>query len=86
LGLEAVETALLVDALPAGEGGGGDGAAGRVGDVVVAAGDLLAQLMFAAGRVLAADEGQDEGIAEEGSLGTSIFGHVEPPGEMLRSV
>jgi hypothetical protein len=73
LWLEAVEAALLVDAFPAGEGGGGDGAAGRVGDIVVTAGNLLPQLVFAAGRVLAADEGQDEGIAKESDLGTSIL-------------
>ena len=85
-GLEAVEATLLVDALPASKGGGGDGAAGRAGEVVVAVGDLLAESAFAAGRVRAANEGQDEGIAEEGNLGTSIFGHIDPPGVMLRSV
>jgi hypothetical protein len=52
----------------------------------VAAGDLLAELAFSTGRVLAANEGQDEGIAEEGNLGTSIFGHMEPPGVMLSPV
>jgi hypothetical protein len=85
-GLEAVEASLLVDALPASKGGDGDRAAGRAGDVVVAAGDLLAELAFSTGRVLAANEGQDEGIAEEGNLGTSIFGHMEPPGVMLSPV
>jgi hypothetical protein len=75
-----------VDALPASKSGGGDRAAGRAGDVIVAAGDLLAESAFAAGRVLSANEGQDEGLAEEGNLGTTIFGHMEPPGVKLRSV
>jgi hypothetical protein len=42
-------------------------------DVIGAAGDLLAQLVLAAGRVLAADEGQDQSIAEEGDLGATIL-------------
>jgi hypothetical protein len=71
--LEAVEAVLLVDAFPASKRGGGDGAAGRAGDVVVAVGDLLTQLVFAARWVLAANEGQDEGVAKEGDLGASIF-------------
>ena len=49
LGLEAVEAFLLVEPFPAGEGGGADSAAGGVGDVVVASGDLLAQLLLAPG-------------------------------------
>jgi hypothetical protein len=83
-GFEAVEAALLVDALPASKGGGGDGAAGGIGDVIRAAGDLLAESVFAAGRILAADERQNEGIAKESNLGTSIWGHMEPPDVMLR--
>jgi hypothetical protein len=72
-GLEAVEAVFLVDALPAGEGGGGDRAAGGVGDVVGAAGDLLAESVFAARGVLAANEGQNEGVSEESNLSASIF-------------
>jgi hypothetical protein len=81
LGLEAVETLLLIDLFPAGESGGGEGAAGGIGDIVVAVGDLLAQPLLAAGRVLAPDQGQDEGVAEEGDLSASIFGigHGQPP-------
>jgi hypothetical protein len=86
LGLEAVEALLLVDAFPASEGGGGDGAAGGARDVIAAAGNLLSEFVFAAGRVLAADEGQDEGVAKESDLGTLVFGHMEPPGVMLYPV
>jgi hypothetical protein len=73
LGSEAVETVLLVDVLPAGERGSGDGATRGVRDVVGTAGDLLAQLALASGRVLAADERQDQGVAEEGDLGATIL-------------
>lgn len=69
-GLEALESALLVDPFPAGESAGADGATGGVGDVVVTGGDLLAQLAFAA-----RDEGQDEGVTKESDLGTSVFRH-----------
>jgi hypothetical protein len=78
-GLEAIKAALLVDALPASEGGGGEGASGRVGDVVGTVDDLSSQLLLAAGRVLAPDEGQDEGVAKESDFGTAIWGHRKPP-------
>ena len=77
LGLRPSKPCCLVDAFPAGEGGGADGAAGGVGDVVVAGGDLLPQPLLAAGWVLATQQGQDEGVAKEGDLGASwsAFGH-----------
>jgi hypothetical protein len=75
LGFEALESALLADPFPAGESAGADGATGGVRDVVVSDGDLLAQLAFAARWVLAADEGQDEGVTKESDLGTSVFRH-----------
>ena len=40
----------------------------------MAGGDLLAQAVLAAGVVLAAQQGQDEGVAEEGDLGAAVFG------------
>jgi hypothetical protein len=56
---------------------------------MAAAGDLLAQALLAAGRVVAADEGQNEGVAKEGDLGASVFsivGQGLPPDVMLRPV
>jgi len=73
-GLEAVEAVGSVAAFPAGEGGNADSAAGGVGDVVVAGGDLLPQVPLAAGRVLVTQKGQDEGVTEEDDLGALIFG------------
>jgi len=73
LGFEAVESVLSIEPFPAGKGAGADGATGGVRDIVVASGDLLAQFLLASGWILAPYQGYDEGVAEEGDFGTSVF-------------
>ena len=80
LRLEAVKAILLVLALPAGQRWPADGAAGGVGDLVIAGGDLLAQAALAAGLKLVAQQGQDERVPEQRNggaalLGINTFGH-----------
>jgi hypothetical protein len=74
LGFEPIESVLAVELLPAGKGGRTDGGARGTGNIVVAAGDPLAQPLLTTGRVLAAQEGQNERVAEKGDLGASVFG------------
>jgi hypothetical protein len=56
-GFQPIKTLLAVMALPAGKGGRADGAAGRMGDVVVAFGDLLPLASFAARWELTPEQG-----------------------------
>ena len=74
LGLEALETILKIKSLPASESGRADGRARRVGNIIVAAGNLLAQRLLPAGRVFASYEGQDERVAEQGDFSASFCG------------
>jgi hypothetical protein len=72
--LETVKAFQAIETFPASESGDADGAARRVGDLVAASSDFLPQLLFAAWWVLAAQQGQDEGVAKERDLGQSILG------------
>jgi hypothetical protein len=78
LGLKALEAALLVAALPAGQGGHADGTPAGVRDVVLAGTGalwaLLSQQVFASRFVLAPQQGQKGGIPEESNLGVAFFG------------
>ena len=84
-GLEAVKAVLVVAAFPAGQGGHADGAAGGVGDLVVAGGDLLPQPALAAGLVVAPQQGQDERVPEQRNLGAPFFG-IDSVGHGFTSV
>jgi hypothetical protein len=76
LWFEALKAFLLVDTFPAGECGCADGVSGRVRDVVVLCGDPATHLLLAAGWVLAAQQGQDEGVTKEGDRGVFVgVGH-----------
>jgi hypothetical protein len=95
-GLEGVKAAGAVGALPAAQGGAADGVALGVGDGMMLARDGGAQVALGAvARAVVAEEGQDEGIAEQGDLGPpgvvrgwsdddglgwGGFGHGRPPG------
>jgi hypothetical protein len=84
LGLEAVEAPRPVPAFPALKGGHADGAAGGIGDVIAPGGDLLSQAALAAGRVLAAQQRQDQCVAKEGDLGPAFF-RVDGVGHQVTS-
>jgi len=74
LGFESIEPAFAVEPLPAGQRGRTDGGARRMGDVVLSAGDLLAQPLFPSGRIVVPQEGQDERVPEQRDFGASVFG------------
>jgi hypothetical protein len=72
---------LFVLALPTSQRRHTDRAAGRVGDLVVVGGDLLAQAALAARLELVTQQGQDERVPEQRNggatlLGINTFGHV----------
>jgi len=73
-GLEAIKASLIVAALPAAQGGRADGAAGGVGDLVVAGGDLFPQPPLATGLVVAPQQGQDKGVPKQRDLRAALFG------------
>jgi hypothetical protein len=73
LGFETIKAFQAIEPFPAGEGGDADGAARRVGNLIAASGDFLPELLLAAWRVLAAQQGQDEGVAKERDLGQPIL-------------
>jgi len=74
LGLETLEAILAIKALPPSKSGHADGRARRVGNIIVAAGHLLAQGLLATSWILTPDEREDECVAKERDLGASIFG------------
>ncbi|MFQ5854312.1 MAG: hypothetical protein ACE5LU_01515 [Anaerolineae bacterium] len=64
VGFQGLEAALAVLALPATQCGWPDAAASSVGDVVFLAGQLLQETAFLTGRVLLAQQRQDQGVSE----------------------
>jgi hypothetical protein len=72
--LETLESILLVLALPASQCRHADGGAGRVGNLVVAGRDQLAQAALAAGLELVAQQGQDERVAEQRNRRAALLG------------
>ena len=74
LGLQSLKAILVVAALPAGQGRHADLAPAGVGDLVVAGSYQFPQTAFAAGLVLASQQGQDEPIAEKGNVGAAFLG------------
>ena len=70
-GLEGVKAAGEVVLLPAAQGGDADGAALGVGDEVLLGGDGLADLALGAVALsVVAQQGQNEGVAEQSHLGS----------------
>jgi len=73
-GFEGLKAATPVVALPLAESRCPYTAAATEGDVIFLAGQSGQETAFLAGGILAAQEGQDEGVAEEGHLGAFLFG------------